>query len=128
MGAERMMKPTMKKNDLISRSDAINAVSSLMPSLTTPDGTGSNDNEIISAQEMCFDALQALHELPTMDAAPMVHGRWDFSGVFGGNLIYQCNLCGRIIVLHEHGDLKKEFPYCHCGARMDGKEPTNEQQ
>lgn len=61
----------MENNDLISRNDAINAVSSLMPSLTTPDGTGSNDNEIISAQEMCADALQALHKVPTVYAAPV---------------------------------------------------------
>lgn len=110
----------MENNDLISRNDAINAVSSLMPSLTTPDGTGSNDNEIISAQEMCFDALQALHELPTVDAAPVVHGRWNVI-VGNGWVDCKCNKCN-------HDWCGEEPPnYCeNCGAHMDGKDDENE--
>lgn len=103
------------QNDLISRSDAIKTLREWAHrSLTEEDGA------------RLTTVVGMLENAPAVDAVPAVHGRWDFSGVFGGNLIYQCNLCGRIIVLHEHGDLKKEFPCCHCGARMDGKEPTHE--
>lgn len=98
----------MENNDLISRSDVLELM------------------EVDFRYEQCNQVSDYVENIPAVDAAPVVHGRWDFSGVFGGNLIYQCNLCGRIIVLHEHGDLKKEFPCCHCGARMDGKEPTHE--
>lgn len=123
----------MENNDLISRNDAINAVSSLMPSLTTPDGTGSNDNEIISAQEMCFDALQALHELPTMDAAQMVHGAWKpihfEGGILSGENADRCSACGYDRLLgDEHGvRYKTTYNFCpYCGARMDGKDDDNE--
>ncbi len=106
----------MQNNDLISRSAAINAVSSLMPSLTTPDGTGSNGNVIISAQEMCVDALQALHELPTvstMPIAPVKIERYD-------NGQGRCPLCKTDIPFQVVNDKWAFELYCpHCGAKMD---------
>ena len=111
----------MENNDLISRSDAINAVSNLMPSLTTPDGTGSNDNEIISAQEMCADALQALHKVPTLDAEPIVYAKWEH---IGGDE-WCCSNCCEITTTEGSWE-KPAYKRCYeCGARMDGKEPTN---
>lgn len=140
----------MKNNDLISRSDAINAVSSLMPSLTTPDGTGNNDNEIISAQEMCVDALQALHKLHAVDAVPVVHGQWILEAHnehvnYRWNVTSECSKChsetkeiwrgffpnfydsvASEIALDNARriELKKYCP--DCGARMDGKDDENE--
>jgi hypothetical protein len=52
------------------------------------------------------------------DAAPVVHGRWikavayDFAGSLEG---YKCNICGRFCTDNAE-------PYCHCGAKMDGKD------
>ena len=124
MGAERMMKPTMEKNDLISRSDFLKEWEGAK---VKPVGPSNGSEYTAEVATLAINTIiKEIKGMPTVDAAPVVHGRWDFSGVFGGNLIYQCNLCGRIIVLHEHGDLKKEFPHCHCGARMDGKEDENE--
>jgi hypothetical protein len=65
-----------------------------------------------------------LSELPTVDAAPVVHGQWlpemeEFDddpavGIRGG--VYQtgwkCSICGRFEPETE--------PYCNCGAKMDG--------
>ena len=61
-----------------------------------------------------------LEDLPTIDAAPVVHGRW----TFGGDGIIQCSLCE--MTYPSQGAFKKAFypmHYCpNCGARMDGGE------
>lgn len=37
-----------------------------------------------------------------------------------GSLTYHCSACGREIHSKYHGkfNLLKEYPYCHCGAKM----------
>lgn len=52
-------------DDSISRKAAIDTVMQFMPSLTTPDGSGSFDQEIYAAQEMFVDIGQALNNLPS---------------------------------------------------------------
>lgn len=54
------------ESDWISRQDAIDAVMKLAPSLTTPDGCGEFDVEIIKAQELFFDIGQVLNDLPSV--------------------------------------------------------------
>lgn len=52
----------------------------------------------------------AIRRLPSADAAPIRHGRWDFdmSGAW-------CSVCGE----YSEG----EYHYCpNCGAKMDGGE------
>lgn len=52
-------------------------------------------------------------------------GRWilnDDQGVQAvGYLTYHCSECGREISSKYHGkiSLLKEYPYCHCGAKME---------
>lgn len=36
------------------------------------------------------------------------------------NNFYKCSECGRTINL-ECGNTLSDFPYCHCGAKMDGE-------
>lgn len=56
------------------------------------------------------------------DVAPVVHGEWlesismepAFMGGFMPKRTYFCSKCG----LRE----KWKWPYCHCGAKMDGGE------
>lgn len=57
---------------------------------------------------------------PAADVAPVVHGVWlesislepEFGGGFMPRRTYFCSECG----LRE----KRKWPYCHCGAKMDG--------
>ena len=56
--------PYNTKDDTISRQAAIDVVMEFMPSLTTPDGSGTFDREIFEAQEMFVDIGQALSKLP----------------------------------------------------------------
>ena len=69
-----------------------------------------------------------IDELPTIEAAPVVHGRWKktYNGprqdINTGELIetykYDCPFCG-----YHTGNQGRNFNYCpNCGARMDGDE------
>lgn len=59
------------------------------------------------------------------DVVEVRHGEWKLSKTeFGWNCKeypseYTCSLCGRTE--------KKMEPYCHCGAKMDGKRKDGEQ-
>lgn len=62
-----------------------------------------------------FFADVCLAGASTVDAEPVVHGRWlPVNGHWGPKIVrrgYQCSLCGRIENQRE--------PYCHCGVKMD---------
>ena len=59
-----------------------------------------------------FETLVSdLRDFPTVDAVPVVHGRWEDAG-FG--LVYKCSECG-------HSEDVRLSNYCpNCGAKMDG--------
>ena len=67
--------------------------------------------------EYAYAAEQLLDEIPAADVAPVVHGRW-ISFLDGDHIMperyYRCSRCGRVE--------SRRQPYCHCGAKMDGKE------
>ena len=80
-------------DDLISRKAAIEAVS-------------------YCGDITVCEARAEIMALPPIDAAPVVHGRWEDT-VIG---TAKCNLCGG------NYNVYKEFmKYCpNCGAKMDG--------
>lgn len=56
-----------------------------------------------------------LEEIPAVDVAPVVHGKWitrSDKGVISMTHPYMCSRCWRV-------EMNKE-PYCNCGAKMDG--------
>lgn len=63
--------------------------------------------------------IRLLEKAPTVDAVPVMHGRWMHEETEGGFHIWRCSRCGRGMNDNPEGiDL-----YCyHCGARMDGAE------
>jgi DNA-directed RNA polymerase subunit RPC12/RpoP len=98
----------MKKDDLISRAAAIEAI------------LGS------------FSAIRAIEELPSVDATPVVHARWvKVSGYAtpGGDPVWRCSKCGKGVHVYgiEHGSYGAEIANgqwvsCpNCGAKMDGE-------
>lgn len=63
--------------------------------------------------------IRLLEKAPTVDAVPVVHGRWALNKKYGD---YECSECGQ-------GDVKAmdftnlKMRYCpNCGAKMDGAE------
>lgn len=64
-----------------------------------------------------------IRKRPTIDAAPVKHGRWDDSGRYvfpGGSIAVRCSECGCSLTASEY-KLNK-WNYCPvCGAKMDGE-------
>lgn len=64
--------------------------------------------------------------IPTADVAPVVHGRWELLRKGDWTSVFACSVCGRRETIVEsesyNSQLKmpKKYPYCHCGAKMDG--------
>lgn len=56
---------------------------------------------------------------PTADVAPVVHGRWEQVKEWATKAKYRCSVCGREIMSAVKVNIEK-YPYCHCGAKMDG--------
>ncbi len=63
------------------------------------------------------DVQEWLNEQPTADVVEVKHGEWEQNPYC--KRIYFCSVCGRHI---EDGSCNpyEHFPYCHCGAKMDG--------
>ena len=50
------------------------------------------------------------------------HGRWMYCGKLSGHdHWWQCSECLRTEFTKHKADIK-DYPYCNCGAKMDGKE------
>ena len=64
---------------------------------------------------MVISILANPQQTPTVDAAPVVRGRWRFCGSDRWNDAYECSECGKIAM--------DDSNYCtNCGAKMDLKE------
>lgn len=63
------------------------------------------------------DIIDLINNQPTVDAVPMVHGRWAH---LGGDE-WCCSVCGFIITTEGSWD-KPTKKYCEdCGAKMEGE-------
>jgi len=61
--------------------------------------------------------------IPAADVAPVRYGRWVLIRPGEWNATLKCSECGRHITVDpKQGDLLKDYPYCHCGAKMDGED------
>ena len=92
------------KNDLISRSELLEKIQFRIP----------NDRVLTDIVDSCVKITRRIiEEAPTVDAVPVVHGRWiPFKSEAAGNIQY-CSACGI-------GNPNKTN-YCpKCGAKMDG--------
>ena len=73
-----------------------------------------------------FDrAAKMLELLPAADVAPVRHGRWLFVKASHCTSAWWCSECGRSVAITcdeelRQRKLEKEYPFCHCGAKMDG--------
>ena len=60
---------------------------------------------------------EQIANLPAADVIEVVHGEWKQNPYC--KRIYYCSVCGRHIE-DCTGNQNEHFPYCHCGAKMDG--------
>ena len=75
-----------------------------------------------------FDIKFDIEEAPTIEAEPVKHGRWENTTEFfpwqedDGLRRYRCSVCGKRVTVSSERKITDIFPYCNCGARMDGDE------
>lgn len=60
-------------------------------------------------------------QFPAADVAPVRHGRWVLDSEKSEYFeFYKCSECGRGLVLFAD-ETTTEYPYCNCGAKVDGE-------
>ena len=63
-----------------------------------------------------------IEDAPAVDAAPVVHGRWDDSGrfkFFDCDIAVRCSMCGGCLTEKEYAE--SVWNFCPvCGSKMDG--------
>lgn len=80
------------------------------------------DNDVDHAQGTDGrEVVQILSDIPAADVVPVRHGTW--LPIVSYNNTYKCSECGRLLVNVADGlnVVAKHYPYCHCGAKMDGR-------
>ena len=95
-------------SEYINRGTAFDAVTDLAGKASTR-----------SAYEAVWKSARALKKIPAADVAPVVHGRWEQVKEWATKAKYRCSVCGREIMSAVKVNIEK-YPYCHCGAKMDG--------
>ena len=67
-------------------------------------------------------AISEVETAPTVDAAPVVQGRWDDSGrfkFFDCDIAVRCSMCGGCLTEKEYAE--SVWNFCPvCGSKMDG--------
>ena len=78
-------------------------------------GYGQNPDVLVDRQH---EVIELLMDAPDVEAAPVVHGRWEpRTDVFG---FVRCSACHDCNIYDDWADGKK-WSYCpNCGAKMDG--------
>lgn len=65
---------------------------------------------------------RAIERIPAVNAAPVMHGRWDEIEDIWGDCHYQCTECGIEWNLDAGTPAENNMNYCpNCGAKMDGE-------
>ena len=90
----------------------------------------------LDKQNTILAVVSTIENTSTADVEEIRHGEWMLMGTEmfmdgSHSSKFCCSLCSREIgVCHEHDSdkyryAKVMYPYCHCGARMDGGKNEN---
>lgn len=63
---------------------------------------------------------QAINEQPTVDTER--HAHWIELPTYANEIykVYKCSSCERILIVDiDNGQTLDDYPYCHCGCKMD---------
>lgn len=63
--------------------------------------------------------IYKVRSIPSADVAPVIRGAWKLLRHDRFSDVYQCSECGRKVSLTHGRDVLEQFPYCHCGAKME---------
>lgn len=70
--------------------------------------------------------LRIVKNIPAVDAERVRRGKWKLVNRLAYSVCYVCSECGRLITVDYRDDVTgktlERYPYCHCGAKMDGRD------
>lgn len=76
---------------------------------------------MISDESMkIYKIMQMLDNAPIADVEEVRHGKWIYKGhheIIGYG--FQCSVCERWMFANSIKNVVGEYPYCHCGAKME---------
>ena len=99
-------------DDLISRAAALDAIDHERDVLI-------EEKRLGAEHVVVHHARRLIEDLPTVDAAPVVHGRWVYE--HDDPVLLPCSVCGYQVYRYNNTH------YCpECGAKMDGERRENE--
>lgn len=79
------------------------------------------DSQAEAADKIIVYVTKRINAQPTIDAAPVVHGRWIHLDQEESTISGKCSCCGW--EAHYYEDDVADMPYCpNCGAKMDLEE------
>lgn len=73
------------------------------------------------------EAIDCLECVPTADVEEVRHAKWIYKGhheMMGH--VFQCSVCERWRFANSTEHVIAEYPYCHCGAKMESVEGLEE--
>lgn len=65
-------------------------------------------------------AIDIIVSAPTADVEEIRHGEWIYEGhheMMGH--VFQCSVCGRWMFTNSPEHVVGDYPYCHCGVKME---------
>ena len=74
----------------------------------------------VEAPTLYKQILTDIKNFPTADVEEVRQGKWVPRLAINGHIYYDCSICGRQVDTMRKQNPREIFPYCHCGAKMDG--------
>ena len=83
---------------------------------------------MISDESMkIYKIMQMLDNAPTADVEEVRRGKWIYKGhIDMMGYVFQCSVCWRWMFANSIKNIIGEYPYCHCGAKMESVEGVEE--
>lgn len=78
-------------------------------------------NEKDTINEIIAYTINAIYQKGLNDNNTQKIGHWIPKHI-GQVTSYQCSLCGRFILDDTGNEVTKDYPFCNCGAKMEGGE------
>nr|DAD78978.1 MAG TPA: hypothetical protein [Siphoviridae sp. ctv4j104] len=75
------------------------------------------------------EAMDNLADVPAADVEEVRHGKWIYEGhheMMGH--AFQCSVCTRWMFTNSPEYVVEEYPYCHCGAKMESVEGLEDEE
>lgn len=83
---------------------------------------------MISDESMkIYKIMQMLDNAPIADVEEVRHGKWIYKGhndMMG--YVFQCSVCDRWRFANSLENVIEQYPYCHCGAKIERVEGLEE--